>query len=160
MKCVSPIPKGIRPRKSINTEEFAHSNFVNCKYAEDFLVPVGTPILAARGGLVVGARDGFHRWGLDTKFAREANRVVIDHLDGTLAEYMHFGFDKVTVRAGDSVQAGQLLGHTGMSGCMNLPHLHFNVFKIVDGKNVSIPFYIRGEFVCAVSWAISRLTRK
>lgn len=71
--------------------------------------------------------------------ALEVNFVAINHGDGTYAEYLHLGKDKVGVKKGQNIKAGDLLGYTGYSGVMDIPHLHFNVFKIGNGKGISIP---------------------
>jgi len=47
------------------------------------------------------------------------------------------------VKEGQAVKTGELLGYTGLSGCMSAPHLHLNVFKIENGKGISVPFKLR-----------------
>jgi len=123
-------PKGI----------YAHENYPESKYAVDFILEIGTPILPSRGGKIWKIKSDSEKWGLDPNFAKEANFVAIDHGDGTYAEYLHLGKEKVTVEIGQEVKAGDLLGYSGLSGCMDLPHLHFNIFKIENKKGISIPF--------------------
>lgn len=59
--------------------------------------------------------------------------VFVRHADGTVARYLHFKRNGVVVSQGQTVQRGQLLGYTGLSGYMcnlpgNLPdHLHFEI---------------------------------
>lgn len=134
-----PFPSYIEKIIANPTGKYAHKNFQESAYATDFLLPINTPILAARGGKVVGIHSSSDKWGLDPELAKEANFVLIDHGDGTYAEYIHLGKYKVAVRIGQQVETGDLLGYSGLSGCMGKPHLHFNVFKIIDGKPISIP---------------------
>jgi len=134
-----PFPATIEKRIVQPTGEYAHENFPESRHAIDFLLDVGTPILASRGGTVVKTKSDSDRHGLDVKLANEVNYVAVNHGDGTFAEYLHLGKDQVEVEEGQEVQAGDLLGYSGLSGCMSHPHLHFNVFKIEDGKGVSIP---------------------
>lgn len=122
------------------TGEFAHENFEESRYAIDFLVALNTPVLATRKGIVVKIKSDSEKYGLDKNLASEANYVVVEHDDKTFAEYLHLGKDKVVVKQGQKVGVGDILGYTGLSGCMSEPHLNLNVFKVQDGKGVSIPF--------------------
>ncbi len=134
-----PFSETVEKRIVGSTGEYAHANFPESRYAIDFLLGVGTPILAARGGRVIRIKSDSDNYGLDVKLANEANYVVIDHGDGTYSEYIHLEKARVEVREGQDVKTGELLGYSGLSGCMSRPHLHFNTFKIKGGKGVSIP---------------------
>lgn len=134
-----PFPETVEKRIGRPTGEYAHENFPESTHAIDFILNVGTPILAARGGRVIQQKSDSDNWGLDVALANEANYVTIDHGDGTYAEYIHLGKERVEVRVGQDVRTGDLLGYSGLSGCMSAPHLHFNAFKIEDGNGVSIP---------------------
>ena len=134
-----PFPETVEKKIVRPTGEYAHENFPESRYAIDFLLDVDTPILTARGGRVIRIKSDSDKHGLDAKLANEANYVAINHGDGTYAEYIHLGKDRVEVREGQDVNAGNLLGYSGLSGCMSHPHLHFNAFKVEDGKGVSIP---------------------
>jgi hypothetical protein len=98
-------------------------------FAWDFSLPAGTAVVASRGGTVTLAAQ--HSRPGDACFegcpsgsaadccARcllSANRVNVDHGDGTVGAYWH-----ARVRAGD------VLGFAGSSGCSTGPHLHFQV---------------------------------
>ncbi|MEM9303482.1 MAG: M23 family metallopeptidase [Pseudomonadota bacterium] len=110
-------------------------------YAVDFGMPVGTPILAARGGIVMHAEEDFFGSGLDpARYAERANNVRILHADGTMALYAHLELESVAVRPGQRVEAGELLGLSGNTGLSSGPHLHFVVQRNVGLKLVSIPF--------------------
>jgi len=45
----------------------------------------------------------------------------------------------VQVKEGQKVKAGEIMGYIGMTGLTTQSHLHFNVFKIKNGKRISIP---------------------
>lgn len=112
-------------------------------YAYDFLVPVGTPVYAMEGGMVIRSISTFannHR----NKFMKDtANGVEILHQDGTVARYFHFAFNGVSVTPCQQVQAGQEIGKSGNTGYSNAPHLHADVYKAVDGgghKTIPISF--------------------
>jgi len=139
MKYKYPLPENIEIKMVQPTGEYAHENFIESRYAIDFLIDVGTPVLAARDGKVFKIKTDSDRWGLDKSLANEVNFVAIDHGDGTYAEYLHLRKDRVMVKEGQQVKEGDLLGYTGLSGCMDAPHLHFNLFKVENGKGISIP---------------------
>jgi hypothetical protein len=58
------------------------------------------------------------------------NHVILDLGDGTYALYAHLRRGSLTVRPGDRVRTGQLLGRCGNSGNSTEPHLHF---QLMDG---------------------------
>jgi murein DD-endopeptidase MepM/ murein hydrolase activator NlpD len=81
----------------------------------DFPSPIGTPILAAAGGVV-----------LSSEFHPDYGRLVeIDHGNGLVTRYAHAS--KVMTKAGDVVRQGQLIALVGTSGRSTGSHLHFEV---------------------------------
>ena len=109
-------------------------------YAIDWQMAEGTPVYAARGGLVVKVRDDSDKGGESIKFDKFNNYVLIRHDDGTLGHYCHLKKAGVVVKPGQVVRAGQLIAHSGNTGFSSGPHLHFSVFKTKDGKDrMSIP---------------------
>lgn len=116
-------------------------------YALDFGMPEGTPILAARAGVVAYVQDGFTRGGLTPDLIERANLVVVGHDDGTLASYGHLR-EGIPVAPGDVVERGQLLGWSGSTGFSGQPHLHFHVGKrMMGGENRTIPVEFEVEAV-------------
>ena len=81
----------------------------------DFAAPVGTPILAAAGGVVSASEYN----------AAFGNVVVIDHGNGLQTLYAHAS--KVNVRAGEIVRKGQPIALVGSTGRSTGAHLHFEV---------------------------------
>jgi murein DD-endopeptidase MepM/ murein hydrolase activator NlpD len=86
----------------------------------DFLMPLGTEIVAARSGIV--------RYVIDRHedFGREFNMIFIEHEDGTSAFYGHLQQGGARVQVGERVVAGKLIALSGASGT-RLEHLHFGV---------------------------------
>jgi murein DD-endopeptidase MepM/ murein hydrolase activator NlpD len=113
------------------------------RYAFDFTMPSGTPVLAARDGVVVKVQDGFRRGGLDPKLKDKANGVVVQHADGTFASYAHLS-PGIDVEVGEPVVRGQRLGYSGATGYAQGPHLHFHVGTVfggeIEGTTVPIRF--------------------
>jgi murein DD-endopeptidase MepM/ murein hydrolase activator NlpD len=115
------------------------------RYALDFGVPVGTPVLAARGGTVMEVEDAFHGHGLDLeRYGDRANYVRILQADGSMAVYAHLAPESVIVGPGDRVRAGDFLGKSGDTGYTTGPHLHFVVQRNAGMRLLSIPFSMDG----------------
>ncbi|MEI9943752.1 MAG: M23 family metallopeptidase [Chitinophagaceae bacterium] len=96
--------------------------------ALDFKMKRGTEIYAARGGVVVRAKEDGDRGGLNKKYRPFGNNLVIQHPDGSRAGYWHLQKDGILVNVGDTVQTGQLVALSGKTGYAALPHLHFLVW--------------------------------
>jgi murein DD-endopeptidase MepM/ murein hydrolase activator NlpD len=99
-------------------------------YAIDFPVPVGTPIYAAREGIVVGVEGSSNLGGGSPEYRKFANYVIIEHSDGTMGNYYHLKQEGTAVTIGDKVTKGQLIGYSGNTGYSSGPHLHFSVSKV------------------------------
>lgn len=119
--------------------EFSHQDEQN-RYAVDIMMPVGTPIYAARVGMVMEVDDDYFKSGTEQAYANKANSIRILHDDGSMAVYAHLELEKAQVRPGLQVQAGELIGYSGNTGFTTGPHLHFAV-QINQGMQlVSVPF--------------------
>lgn len=105
--------------------EFSHKDVL----ALDFNVPVGTPVHAARGGVVVTVTERHDRNCTSAKCMDFNNLIILRHSDGTFAEYVHLRKDGAFVDPGDTVVQGQLIGESGNTGFSDGPHLHFAVFQ-------------------------------
>ena len=85
--------------------------------AVDITGDIGTPIVAAKNGVVLQTNAG--NWGY-------GNHVIVDHGGGISTLYAHLsGFN---VSPGDVVSAGStVIGWVGMTGRTSGPHVHFEV---------------------------------
>jgi murein DD-endopeptidase MepM/ murein hydrolase activator NlpD len=87
--------------------------------ALDLAAPYGTPIIAAKSGVVVEANTGGYNYGY-------GNDVVIDHGGGYKTLYAHM--EAVNVSAGQQVVGGQtVIGWIGLTGRTTGPHVHFEI---------------------------------
>ncbi len=83
----------------------------------------GSPVRAAGGGSVIyAANQGGY-----------GNLVLVRHGDGLVTVYAHL--QRITVRKGQSLVAGQLLGYVGATGRASGPHLHFEVRRGITPEN-------------------------
>jgi len=87
--------------------------------ALDLAAPYGTPIVAARSGVVLQAMTGGYNAGY-------GNYVELDNGDGYKSLYAHM--EAVNVSPGQQVVGGStVLGWIGMTGHTTGPHVHFEV---------------------------------
>ncbi len=75
----------------------------------------GTPVGVINGGIVRLARDLFF----------SGFSVVVDHGGGLFSMYFHL--DEVSVKEGDTIGKGAVIGTVGSSGRATGPHLHLGV---------------------------------
>jgi len=116
------------------------------RFAVDFAMPVGTPILSARAGVVMEAM-GDYFWAGDNLdyYGPRSNLVRILHDDGTMALYAHIQRGSLAVAEGQRVAAGDMLARSGNTGYSSGPHLHFCILVNIGMEVVSIPFKFAGK---------------
>lgn len=99
----------------------------------DLAVGRGTPIKASADGQVLATGDYFFN----------GKTVFVDHGQGLISMYCHL--ERIDVQAGDSLDQGQPLGRSGMSGRASGPHLHWSV--ILNGVMVDPELFIMEKTV-------------
>ena len=115
-------------------------------YAVDFYMREGTPVHAARGGVVAMTEERHSIGCWEDGCGRYANFIVIVHDDDTTGEYYHLQQDGVLVESGQRVEPGDLIGLSGNTGHTTMPHLHFGVYRAVKwGREQSIPVRFRTD---------------
>ncbi|HVF37286.1 MAG TPA: M23 family metallopeptidase, partial [Sphingomicrobium sp.] len=104
----------------------------------DLAAPIGTPIYATADGTVGEA--GYNSGGY-------GNLIKLDHGRGIETRYAHLA--SITVRAGQRVTRGQMIGRMGSTGRSTGSHLHYEVR--IDGRAVNpIPFMKSNEYLLAM----------
>lgn len=81
-------------------------------------VPEGTPIKAADDGVVAYAGNELKGYG---------NLVLVRHASGYVSAYAHAS--EISVKRGDTVKRGQVVGKAGQTGDVTSPQLHFEIRK-------------------------------
>ena len=84
----------------------------------DFSAPKGTEVYATGDGRIEKVKRSKRGYG---------NQVRIDHGYGYKTFYAHL--NKYTVRKGQTVKRGDLIGYVGSTGTSTAPHLHYEVIK-------------------------------
>ena len=92
----------------------------------DMAAPLDTPITSVYGGVVEEVAEN----------SRSGAYVQIKHTlaDGTVfhSAYLHQYMNKIKVKVGDTVTAGQVIGAVGSNGWSTGPHLHFEIYDSSD----------------------------
>ena len=115
----------------------------------DFSAERGSPIYATGDGKISRA---------DNRAAGFGNHIRIDHGFGYVSIYAHLDLvqEKFSMRKGDKVKRGDIIGYVGSSGRSVAPHLHYEITK--DGEKLNpINFYYGslspGEFEILITQA-------
>lgn len=119
--------------------DFSHNGDYS-KYAVDITMPIGTDVVAARGGIIIERKTDFVLNGTHDKFKRRANVIRILHSDGTIGTYAHLEFRTMKFKEGELVQTGQVIGRSGNTGYSTGPHLHFVIHANINMHLTSVPF--------------------
>lgn len=114
---------------------YSHDDAAN-RHALDFALAEGTPVLAAREGVVFEVIAGEPRTGYGLR---------ILHDDGSMAVYAHLLAGSAQVRPGERVHSGQRIARSGNTGFSTAPHLHFAVQANAGMQLRSIPFRMVGD---------------
>lgn len=102
----------------------------------DFAAAIGTPIYATADGVIDKT---------DVSFSGYGKVIEIDHGFGYRSRYAHMhGF---TVRQGQKIKRGDLIGYVGNTGLSTAPHLHYEVF--VNGIHANPVHYFFNDLNAA-----------
>jgi murein DD-endopeptidase MepM/ murein hydrolase activator NlpD len=96
----------------------------------DYRAPKGTPVFAAGDGKVIQSAY--------SKF--NGHHVFIQHANSIVTKYLHF--TNRTVKKGQRVKQGEVIGYVGSTGLAQAPHLHYEF--LLNGvhrnpRTVSLP---------------------
>lgn len=108
----------------------------------DFALPEGNLVHACADGVVSRAE-------LDTTSAYQPNEgygfhIRLQHLDGSTSIYGHLQEESLTVKTGENINMGDIIGRSGNTGKSTGPHLHFEVrlgFSVTTSINPE-PFLV------------------
>jgi len=96
----------------------------------DYAVPVGTPVQAVANGRV----------GFAARKGGNGNLIILKHANGYESYYLHLS--RILVRRGQSVQQGQRIALSGMTGLASGPHLDFRLERngaFLDFERMKLP---------------------
>ncbi len=112
------------------------AHFAHFKHAIDFILPVGTYILASKAGKVIDIKVDSKKGGSDPKYSniKYLNYMTIAHNSKEFSQYGHLKYKGALVKVGDKVKQSQPIALSGNTGFTTTPHLHFMVFKNNNSK--------------------------
>ncbi len=94
----------------------------------------GMAVLASAAGTVLNVRDGMQDMAVTDPVARRqvvgrecGNGVLLQHESDWQTQYCHLRQGSVSVKPGQPVARGAMLGMVGLSGQSQFPHLHFTL---------------------------------
>ncbi len=120
------VPIDLIKVTKVDTEGVAHVG--DLIYSIDYDAPEGTPIIAAKDGVVIRIKQDSDRGGDDPAFEDDGNFIEILHEHDEISEYEHLQCNSALVAVGDTVKAGQEIASVGNTGWSECPHLHFMVY--------------------------------
>jgi len=106
-------------------------------FGQNVIAPADGTIIVAEDGIednTVGEVNTLKNWG---------NTLIIKHAEGLYSKLCHLQKGSVSVKAGDNVHFGQVIGKVGNSGRSPYPHLHFQLqtTPYIGSKTLKYPLY-------------------
>ncbi len=124
----TPMSKGsITSRFGVRTDPFRRRPAMHTGI--DFRAPTGQAARATAAGKVISA-------GYEGGYG---NMVEIDHGGGITTRFAHLS--KISVKKGQSIGKGDVIGNSGSTGRSTGPHLHYEIR--VNGKAIDPMIFIR-----------------
>jgi hypothetical protein len=112
----------------------ANENTADAGWGREILAPAAGTVVYARNDVPTNPHPGeepdFNSWYLplhDPIMAYAGNCVIIDHGNSEYSVMMHMQPGSVTVKVGDRVATGQVIGRLGNSGDAFGPHVHYQL---------------------------------
>jgi murein DD-endopeptidase MepM/ murein hydrolase activator NlpD len=142
----------------------ANENAADAGWGREILAPAAGTVVYARNDVPTNPHPGeapgedWYSSLHDPVNAGAGNCVIIDHGNSEYSVMMHMQTGSVTVKVGDRVATGQVIGRLGNSGDAFGPHLHYQLQSgprlwqyqsmPVKFQNVDSPLH-RGQFFVA-----------
>ena len=122
----------------------------------DYKAPKGTPVFTSGDGKVI--RSAYSKYN--------GHHVFVQHANSIITKYLHF--TQRTVKQGQRVKQGQVIGYVGATGLAQSPHLHYEF--LLNGvhrnpRTVSLPKAdplgetLMAEFLQKAAPVLSQLSR-
>lgn len=122
-----PAPKTIKITSPFGWRIRPYSGQLQFHQGIDYQAPLGSPVVAARDGIVIKAASGCLDFGDKWCGEQYGNWIEIDHGNGAIAIYAHLLDGSITVQEGMKVRKNQEIAKVGSSGWSTGPHLDFRI---------------------------------
>lgn len=132
------------PQSMIYAYDFRNGHSGSGENLEDYDV-FGKEVLSPGDGEIIQVISGAYdnKPGERDRSVGIGNAIIIDHKNGEYSLLGHFKFNSITVKVGDSVKSGDVIGLCGNSGNTSEPHIHFG---LQDGPRMSNEKSLFAEF--------------
>jgi hypothetical protein len=143
----------------------ANENAADAGWGREILAPAAGTVVYARNDVPTNPHPGedsgedWYRALHDPVNASAGNCVIIDHGNSEYSVMMHMQPGSITVKVGDRVVTGQVVGKLGNSGDAFGPHLHYQLQSgprlweyqslPVRFQNMDVPTLFRGHYFTA-----------
>jgi murein DD-endopeptidase MepM/ murein hydrolase activator NlpD len=124
----------LRPCFRSTQRNDANQNESDAGWGREILAPAAGTVVYARNDVPTnphpGERPDVNSWYLplhDPVMAYAGNCVIIDHGTSEYSVMMHMQAGSVSVKEGDRIVTGQIVGWLGNSGDAFGPHLHYQL---------------------------------
>ena len=133
-----------------NAWDFALINSSSSQYEKDGnnimdYYCFGQNVIAPGDGTVIVAEDGIedNDIGEVNTLKNWGNTVIIKHAEGLYSKLCHLQNGSISVKSGDNVHYGQVIGKVGNSGRSPYPHLHFQLqpTPYIGSKTLKYPLF-------------------
>ncbi len=128
----------------LGVDEMGKTRKGNAQINEDYFA-FGRKILTPAEGIVTdvicGVRDNVP--GSMNPYSGLGNAVFVQHSEYEVSVLAHLEYGSITVKVGDKVRKGQMIGLCGNSGNSSEPHLHYHLQNtpiIQDGTGIKCYF--------------------
>ena len=123
-----------------NTNQYKNSGHVVTDYlcyGQSVLAPAAGVISLVEDGVednIIGEVNVSRNWG---------NTVIIKHSEDLFTKLSHLKAGSITVKEGDNVRYGSILGKVGNSGRSPFPHLHLQIqtTPFIGSKTLKYPLF-------------------
>ncbi|HNV53203.1 MAG TPA: urea transporter, partial [Tenuifilaceae bacterium] len=106
-------------------------------YGQNVIAPADGVVTTVEDGVddnIIGEVNTTKNWG---------NTVIIKHTEGLYTKLSHLKSGSITVKEGDNVRYGTVIGKVGNSGRSPYPHLHFQIqtTPYIGSKTLKYPLF-------------------
>ncbi len=116
------------PQNQLYAYDFRNGHTGDGKRLEDYEA-FDKEVLAPGDGRIIQVIDGSIDVmpGERDRSVGVGNAIIIDHGNGEFSLLCHFRHESISMKVGDEIKQGDVIGRCGNTGNTSEPHIHFNL---------------------------------